>query len=93
VSDESLKRKIARRGPALAAALAIGVAGVGWAGCGDDDDGTTNGVQDQIEQGAEDAREGIEEGAEDAREGIEEGFDDAREGIEEGADEAEDETR
>jgi hypothetical protein len=92
MSEEGLKRSGRRRLPAILVALTIGVAGVAWAGCGDDDEngGADAGeVQNQIEQGVEEATEGVEKGLEEARQGAEEGEDRAREGVEKGKEEAE----
>jgi hypothetical protein len=92
MSEEGTKRSRARRRmPAILAALALGVAGVAWAGCGDDDGETVDAgeVQTQIEQGVEEATEGVEKGVDEAKQGIEEGQEKAREGIEKGTEEAE----
>lgn len=93
MSEEGLKRSGRRRAPAILVALTIGVAGVAWAGCGDDNEnggGADAGeIQNQIEQGVQEATEGVEKGLEEARQGVEEGEDQAREGIEKGKEEAE----
>lgn len=92
MSDEGLKRSGRRRLPAILVALTIGVAGVAWAGCGDDDNGNgadAGEIQNQIEEGVQEATEGVEKGLEEARQGVEEGGDQAREGIEKGKEEAE----
>lgn len=92
MSEQGLKRVRGRRAHALLAALAIGVAGVAWAGCGDDDSGETvdaGEIQNQIESGVEEATEGVEKGVEEAQQGVEEGNERAQEGIERGTEEAE----
>ncbi|MBW8060647.1 MAG: hypothetical protein FVQ78_10100 [Solirubrobacterales bacterium] len=65
-------------------ALAIGVAGVTWAGCGDDDGGGAGSVQQGIDEGVEEAQKGIEKGKQRAQKGIEKGKEEAERGIEEG---------
>lgn len=93
MSEQGLKRSARpRRLPAILVALAIGAAGVAWAGCGDDNEGggaDAGEIQNQIEQGVEEATEGVEKGVEEAQQGVEEGGDQAREGIEKGKEEAE----
>ena len=92
MSKEGLKRARGPRVQALLVALAIGVAGVAWAGCGDDDSGETvdaGEIQNQIEKGVEEATDGVEKGVEEAKQGVEEGNEQAREGIEKGTEEAE----
>ena len=87
MSEEDLKQKRARRAPALLVALSIGVAGVAWAGCGDD--GESGGeAQQGIEKGTEEAEKGIEKGTEEAEKGIKKGTEEAKQGIEKGTEEA-----
>lgn len=92
MSEQGLKRMRGRRVHALLAVLAIGVAGIAWAGCGDDDSGETvdaGEIQNQIEEGVDEATDGVEKGIEEAQQGVEEGNEQAREGIEKGKEEAE----
>lgn len=93
MAEEGLKRsRLRRRVPAILVALTIGVVGVAWAGCGDDNEGEgvdAGEIQNQIEDGVQEATEGVEGGLEKARQGVEEGKDQAREGIEKGKEEAE----
>ena len=62
--DGELKRVIARRGRALVVVLAVGVAGVAWAGCGSDS--STDESSSQLErtstEGIEEATEAVEKG-------------------------------
>lgn len=92
MSEEGTKRAGARRRlPALLVALTIAVAGVAWAGCGDDSSDETvdtGEVQSQIEKGVEEATEGVEKGVEEAKQGIEKGTEEAEKGIEKGKEEA-----
>ena len=75
-------RAAARRSPAVVAALALS-ASLTLAGCGDDvvDDG----VEQDVEEGVDDAEQGVEEGAED----VEEGAEDVEGDVEEGAEDVE----
>jgi vacuolar-type H+-ATPase subunit H len=84
VSEDGLKRRWVRT---IAVVLAIGVASVAWAGCGDSDNEGGE-AQDRIERGLDEAREGLESGADEAQQGIEEGREEAEQGIEGGRDEA-----
>lgn len=92
MSEEGLKRRRVRRLPTVLVALAIGVAGVAWAGCGGDDSNSESvdagEVQTQLEQGVEEATEGVEKGVEEAKQGIEKGAEEAEKGIEKGKEEA-----
>jgi hypothetical protein len=89
VSFEDLKRRWARRVPALLVALCVGVAGVAWAGCGDSDsDKSVSEAQERAEKGLEEAKQGLQKGKDEAQKGIEKGKDEAQKGIEKGKDEA-----
>ena len=67
--DGELKRIIARRGRALVVVLAVGVAGVAWAGCGSD----SSDRRKQLEASKRASTEGVEEAQERAsNKGVEE---------------------
>jgi hypothetical protein len=93
MSEEGMKRSwVRRRLPAVLVALALGVAGVAWAGCGDDgNDETvdTEEIKQRFKKAIEEAKAGAQEGGEKAREGVEKGAEEAKKGIEEGTEEAE----
>lgn len=88
VSDRDSKSR-AQYLRAGAVVLAIGVGGIAWAGCGDDDNGNASDAQQRIEKGFQEARQGVEEGVKEAKKGIERGTEGAREGINKGKEEAE----
>jgi hypothetical protein len=99
VSERDLKRIFARRGRALVLVLAIGIGGVAWSGCGDDGDDTSSQIEQNINEGVEEAQDAVEEGVTEAQESLddtngetkkelEEARDDVEEGFEEGGDKA-----
>ena len=69
MSDEGLKRRSAGRGWALLAALAIGVGGVAWSGCGSDS-GSTKSIEQRIEKGVEEGEKGVKKGLNEAKKGL-----------------------
>jgi ElaB/YqjD/DUF883 family membrane-anchored ribosome-binding protein len=72
VPDGEWKRVIARRGKALVVVLAVGVAGVAWAGCGGDSttDESSSKLEQNITEGIEEAQESVEKGVNEAKESL-----------------------
>jgi len=82
---------------AVAAATVLGIAGIGAAGCGDDDEGPLEEAGQALDEGAEDAGNAAGEAADDvtnseagqeAGEEIDEAAQDTEDAVEEGAEEA-----
>jgi hypothetical protein len=89
VSVEELRKRWARRLPALLAVLTVGLIGVAWSGCGSDSNSdASNEAQERIEQGLEEAKKGVETGKQEVEKGFEKGKEEAQKGIEEGKKEA-----
>lgn len=90
MSRGSLRARVA----AMAAVAALGIGGVAYAGCGDDDsEGPLEEAGQAIDEGASDAGDAIDDAAnsdeaEDAGNEIDEAADGTGDAIEEGADEA-----
>jgi ElaB/YqjD/DUF883 family membrane-anchored ribosome-binding protein len=66
------KRFIARRGKALLVVLAVGAAGVAWAGCGGDSgtDESSSQLEQNITEGVEEAQDAVERGVNEAKESL-----------------------
>jgi len=98
VSNGDLKRIFARRSKALIVVLAVGVGGVAWSGCGSDDDDTSSQIEQNINEGVDEAQDAVEEGVDEAQESFDENTDgetkkdleDARDDVEEGFEEGKD---
>lgn len=88
VFDRDLK-PLGRRVRAVSVALAIGIAGVAWAGCGSDTEKNANEARETIERGVEEARQGLK----GSRKEVEEGFEKAQKELEKGASKAQKEAQ
>jgi flagellar hook-basal body complex protein FliE len=80
VSEVSKRGKLARRGGAAVACLAIGLAGVAWSGCGGSGDASS--VEEKIQTGLNEAEEGVEKGFEEANKSLGEKNNKAKETLE-----------
>ena len=72
VPEGELKRVIARRGKALVVVLAVGAAGVAWAGCGSDSnsDESSSKLEQNITEGINEAQDAVEKGVNEAKESL-----------------------
>jgi hypothetical protein len=97
VSEGKLKESVVgRRVAVVAAALAVGLAGVAWSGCGSSTD--TESIENRIETSLNEVEKGAEKGLKEAEKGLEKNkeakksFEKAKEatqeGIEKGKEEA-----
>ena len=76
--DQTTETPMRARIGAVAAATILGIAGLGAAGCGDDDgEGPVEEAGQAIDEGASDAGSEIDEAAEDTGEAAEEGAEEA----------------
>jgi len=71
VPEEDLKKIVARRGKAIVALLAVGVAGVAWVGCGSDGDESSSKLEQSINEGVDEAQQELEKGVDEAQESLE----------------------
>jgi hypothetical protein len=91
-----IKPRLMRRGGVAVACLAVGLAGFAWSGCGSSE--TTKSVEQHLENGFNEAKQGVEKGVEEATKGLkknsearksfEKAKEAAQEGIEKGKKEA-----
>jgi ElaB/YqjD/DUF883 family membrane-anchored ribosome-binding protein len=71
VPDGELKRIVSRRGKTLVVMLAVGVAGVAWAGCGSSSsDESSSKIQQNITEGVNEAQDALENGVNEAKESL-----------------------